>query len=146
MAYDSWGHKEGGPDVSFPGSARARKRALRLSRSTVVLPSDERTRTTILSVPQIFPVLTGHTVGPRNMYENGRYAELGGKKWYHGDSPSSVGLLASLSIYIDQMTNSWNSGDDQKERAATCQGSHIGQGSPALRPQTGAGTRPHSGR
>ena len=103
--------------------------------------SDERTRTTILSVPQIFPVLTGHTVGPRNMYENGRYAELGGKKWYHGDSPSSVGLLASLSIYIEQMTKSWNSGDDQKERAATCQGSHTGQGSPAPRPQTGAGTR-----
>lgn len=108
--------------------------------------SDERIRTTILSVPQIFPVLTGHTVGPRNMYENGRYAELGGKKWYHGDSPSSVGLLASLSIYIDQMTKSWNSGDDQKERAATCQGSHTGQGSPAPRPQTGAGTRPHSRR
>ena len=53
----------------------------------MVLPSDERTGTTILSVPQIFPMLTGRTVGLWNMYENGRYAELGGKKWYHGDRP-----------------------------------------------------------
>lgn len=47
----------------------------RLSRSTVVLPSDERTRTTILSVLK-FPVLTGHTVGPRTCKEMVVYAEL----------------------------------------------------------------------
>lgn len=48
-----------------------------------------------------------------------------------GTGPSSVGLLGYLSVYINQMTKSWNSGDAQKETGSNLPRRSRGTGVPS---------------
>ena len=48
-----------------------------------------------------------------------------------GTGPSSVGLLGYPPVYIDQMTKSWNSGNDQKETGSNLPRHSHGTGVPS---------------